>query len=53
MEKLHEEFPHYNWVSNKGYPTPEHKAALRMYGECTHHRKSFQWNLPEQGVLFE
>lgn len=53
MTNLHHEFPHYNWVSNKGYPTPEHKAALHLHGECIHHRKSFQWNLPEQGVLFE
>ncbi len=53
MTNLHHEFPHYNWVSNKGYPTPEHKAALHLHGECMHHRKSFQWKLPEQGVLFE
>jgi ribonuclease HII len=53
MEKLHDDYPHYYWDSNKGYPTPEHKAALHLYGECDQHRKTFQWNLPVQGVLFE
>jgi ribonuclease HII len=53
MERLHIEFPHYHWYSNKGYPTPAHKEALRKYGESEHHRKSFQWNLPVQGVLFD
>lgn len=53
MEKLHHDFPHYHWITNKGYPTPEHKEALRVHGDCIHHRKSFQWNLPVQTVLFE
>jgi ribonuclease HII len=53
MIKLHQAYPQYNWDSNKGYPTPEHKAALYLHGECIHHRKTFHWNLPEQGVLFK
>ncbi|MEP7268095.1 MAG: ribonuclease HII [Saprospiraceae bacterium] len=53
MQKAHYDFPHYNWLSNKGYPTREHRKALHLFGECELHRKSFQWNLPVQGVLFE
>jgi len=51
MKKLHEEFPHYNWASNKGYGTPEHRKALDKYGVCKYHRKS--WKLfTEQPELF-
>jgi len=41
MEKLHEEYPMYNWKQNKGYPTREHREAIRKYGITPHHRKSF------------
>lgn len=41
MQQLHQEFPHYNWFSNKGYGTKEHRAAIKKYGICAHHRKSF------------
>ncbi|MFI2741929.1 ribonuclease HII [Zhouia sp. PK063] len=47
MEKIHEEFPMYNWKKNKGYPTKEHRDAIRKYGPCKYHRKSFRL-LPEQ-----
>lgn len=47
MEKIHLDFPHYNWKQNKGYPTKEHRAAIRKFGSCLHHRKSFKL-LPEQ-----
>ncbi|MET6991452.1 ribonuclease HII [Sediminicola arcticus] len=47
MEKLHEEFPMYNWIKNKGYPTKEHREAIRKYGITKYHRKSFR-QLPEQ-----
>ncbi len=53
MQKAHYDYPQYNWLSNKGYPTREHRKALHLFGECELHRKSFQWNLPVQGVLFE
>jgi len=53
MIGLHREYPHYSWEQNKGYPTPEHKFALRQYGDCIHHRKTFQWNRAVQGDLFE
>ncbi|AXT52791.1 ribonuclease HII [Aquimarina sp. BL5] len=47
MEKIHEEFPMYNWKKNKGYPTAEHRDAIRKYGITKYHRKSFRL-LPEQ-----
>ncbi len=47
MEKIDEEFPMYNWKQNKGYPTKEHRAAIRKYGTSPYHRKSFR-QLPEQ-----
>lgn len=47
METIHEEFPMYNWKQNKGYPTKEHRAAIRKYGPTKYHRKSFRL-LPEQ-----
>jgi ribonuclease HII len=47
MNKLHEEFPMYNWKKNKGYPTLEHREAIRKYGVTKYHRMSFRL-LPEQ-----
>jgi len=38
---LHEQHPHYGFDEHKGYPTPEHLAALRTHGACAHHRRSF------------
>ena len=47
MCKIHEEFPMYNWKQNKGYPTIEHRDAIRKYGITKYHRKSFRL-IPEQ-----
>lgn len=47
MESIHQEFPMYNWKQNKGYPTKEHRAAIRKFGITKYHRKSFRL-LPEQ-----
>ena len=47
MTKIHEEFPMYNWKQNKGYPTIEHREAIRKYGTTKYHRQSFKL-LPEQ-----
>lgn len=47
MEKIHEEYPMYNWKQNKGYPTKEHREAIREYGITKYHRKTFRL-LPEQ-----
>jgi len=47
MEQIHEEFPMYNWKQNKGYPTKEHREAIRKYGTTKYHRMSFRL-LPDQ-----
>jgi ribonuclease HII len=47
MEKIHQEYPMYNWKKNKGYPTKEHRNAIREFGANEHHRKTFRL-LPEQ-----
>lgn len=47
MDKIHEEFPMYNWKQNKGYPTKEHREAIKKYGPTKYHRMSFRL-LPEQ-----
>lgn len=47
MNKIHEEFPMYNWKQNKGYPTKEHREAIRKYGVTKYHRMTFRL-LPEQ-----
>lgn len=47
MNSIHEEFPMYNWKKNKGYPTKEHREAIKKYGITKYHRKSFRL-LPEQ-----
>ena len=38
MTKLHESFPFYNWISNKGYLTPDHISALKEHGSTKYHR---------------
>ena len=47
MNKIHEEFPMYQWNKNKGYPTKEHRKAIQQFGPCKYHRMSFRL-LPEQ-----
>ena len=41
MNLLAEEYPQYDWLSNKGYPTKKHRDAIRQYGLTSYHRKSF------------
>lgn len=50
MDKIHEEYPMYNWKKNKGYPTKEHRAAIAKYGPSPYHRKSFKL-LPDDEQL--
>lgn len=50
MDMIHEEFPMYNWNKNKGYPTKDHRDAIKKYGPCKYHRMSFRL-LPEQLAL--
>ena len=47
MNAIHEEYPMYNWKQNKGYPTKEHREAIRKYGVTKYHRLTFRL-LPEQ-----
>lgn len=47
MNIIHEEFPMYNWYKNKGYPTKEHRDAIKKYGVSKYHRRSFKL-LPNQ-----
>ncbi|WP_456377687.1 ribonuclease HII [Lutibacter sp.] len=47
MRKLDKEFPHYFWKKNKGYPTKQHRNAIREFGSTNYHRKSFRL-VPEQ-----
>jgi len=42
MVKMHEKYPKYDLVNNKGYPTKKHRLAIREYGPCDIHRKSFK-----------
>lgn len=42
MCQIHEEYPMYNWKQNKGYPTIEHREAIKKYGITKYHRKSFR-----------
>ncbi len=41
MQRLAEAFPHFGWSHNKGYPTAQHRRAIRQYGPTPHHRRSF------------
>lgn len=41
MYDLDQKFPDYGFAKHKGYPTPQHLAALREYGPTPHHRQSF------------
>lgn len=53
--KLHEEYPQYNWIKNKGYGTVEHMNAIRQYGITPYHRKTYgickQWKTLPQNFI--
>ena len=51
MMRLAEEYPMYGWSKNKGYPTREHRLAIREHGLSPYHRLSFN-STPEQLELF-
>ena len=50
MDALAEEYPFYDWKSNKGYPTKAHREGIRQHGISLYHRKSY--NLLGDGQLF-
>ena len=49
MNQLAEEYPQYDWHSNKGYPTKKHREAIKQFGITPYHRKSY--NLLGDGQL--
>ena len=49
MNQLAEEYPQYDWRSNKGYPTKKHREAIRQFGTTPYHRMSY--NLLGDGQL--
>ena len=54
MFQLHNEFPHYNWKQNKGYPTPFHRKMIAEHGTTFHHRLTFRMQKEKQlqGTIF-
>ncbi|GAB3835054.1 ribonuclease HII [Hymenobacter jeollabukensis] len=42
MRELAAEFPQYGWQQNAGYPTGQHRAAIRQHGPTPHHRMGFR-----------
>jgi len=44
MERIHKEFPYYNWKKNKGYPVKEHRRGISEFGITPYHRLSFRLN---------
>ncbi|WPQ64325.1 ribonuclease HII [Chitinophaga sancti] len=52
MMKLHEQFPHFGWLENKGYPTIQHRNAIREHGDTPFHRKSFRL-LPDEQLSLD
>ncbi|MCM0059465.1 MAG: ribonuclease HII [Algoriphagus sp.] len=53
MEKLGQEFPHYGWEQNAGYPTKKHREGIYFHGSCDWHRKSFQLLSPQLSLGLE
>jgi ribonuclease HII len=49
MNRLHQEFPVYDWDHNKGYPTKKHRAGIAQHGTTPYHRMTF--NLLGDGQL--
>ena len=43
MNELAKDYPQYDWLSNKGYPTKKHREAIREYGLSPFHRKTFKF----------
>lgn len=46
MDRLAEEYPMYDWLSNKGYPTRKHREAIALHGLTPYHRKTFRIKQP-------
>lgn len=52
MNNLHQDFPHYNWKQNKGYPTMMHRKAVIELGLSPFHRKTFNVSDPQSSLSF-
>jgi ribonuclease HII len=53
MTAMHEDAPHYNWASNKGYGAREHRDAIRSHGPHPQHRTVFIDNMLQLDLAFE
>lgn len=53
MKRLCQKFPEYNWSSNKGYATREHIEAIKTFGPCILHRKSFLTKILTEQIEIE
>ncbi|KKO91819.1 MULTISPECIES: ribonuclease HII [Sphingobacterium] len=47
MDNIAVDYPHYDWLNNKGYPTVKHRSAVLAHGSTPHHRKSFRITDPQ------
>jgi ribonuclease HII len=52
MLAAHEQYPNYDWNSNKGYPTKKHRLAIKEHGITPHHRKSFNLQPAQMELQF-
>lgn len=52
MESIAHDFPDYDWLSNKGYPTIKHRQAVLNLGLTPHHRKTFKVTEPQLKMVF-
>lgn len=53
MKMIHNEFPHYCWNQNAGYPTKKHREGIRLMGVSNYHRMSFTLLPAEKPTLFD
>lgn len=51
MLRIHDEYPHYDWHNNKGYPTPRHRKGIALHGVTPYHRMTF--NLMERQLKLD
>ena len=51
MQALHNEYPEYNWKKNKGYPTLDHRLAIKKHGLTPHHRRTFAAKFVEPSLF--
>jgi ribonuclease HII len=51
MDHLAVEFPHYDWLNNKGYPTAKHREAVLKHGFSPYHRRTFKVSDPQLSIF--